>query len=154
MLSPNAILSWLEDNVKGMRRSRAKTLAEIAPAAMALFGVGVLALGRAMQTRTTCKHNIKRVNRFLGNTSLEAEALAQGIFEAFAPRTGRVLVLADWTDVPNGKLLVFSLPANGHISAGESHRFRESAATCFGAARPLISGAAAYPSGMALPMVG
>lgn len=113
MLSPKAILAWLEANVKGMRRSRAKTLADIAPAAMALLGVGVLALGRAMQTRTTCKHNIKRVNRFLGNTALEAEALAQGIFEAFVPQTGRVLILADWTDMPNGKLLVFSLPANG-----------------------------------------
>jgi len=80
---------------------------------MELFGVGILPLGRAMQSGTTCKHNIKRVNRFMGNTALEVEALAQGIFEVFVPETGRVLVLADWTDVSNGKLLVFSLPANG-----------------------------------------
>jgi len=44
---------------------------------------------------------------------VETEALAQGLFELFAPESGRVLVLADWTDVPNGKLLVFSIPANG-----------------------------------------
>jgi len=113
MLSPQEILAWLETHVKGMRRSRAKTLADIVPAAMALWGVGVLALGRAMKTDTSGKHNIKRVNRFLGNASLEIEAVAQGIFEVFAPRTGRVFVLADWTDVANGKLLVFSLPANG-----------------------------------------
>lgn len=113
MLNPLEILSWLESNVKGMRRSRAKTLADIVPAAMALLGVGVLSLGRAMATATTCKHNIKRVNRFLGNESFETQALAQGIFDTFAPASGRVLVLADWTDVPNGKLLVFSLPANG-----------------------------------------
>lgn len=113
MLNPTEILTWLEANVKGMRRSRAKTLADIVPAAMALHGVGVLELGRAMETGTTCKHNIKRVNRFLGNAALEVEALAEGIFQAFAPASGRVLVLADWTDVVNGKLLVFSLPANG-----------------------------------------
>jgi len=113
MLNPEQILTWMEENVKGMRRSRMKTLAAIVPGAMELFGVGVLALGRAMQTATTCKHNIKRVNLFLGNSALEGEALAQAIFEAFVPQTGRALVLADWTDVANGKLLVFSLPANG-----------------------------------------
>ena len=113
MLNPETILTWLDTNVKGMRRSRAKTLANIVPAAMALLGVGVLALGRAMQTTTTGKHNIKRVNRFLGNGALEMELLAQAIFEMFAPASGRVLILADWTDVANGKLLVFSLPSNG-----------------------------------------
>lgn len=113
MLSPEQILTWLEENVKEMRRSRAKTLADIVPAAMAMCGIGVLALGRAMNTATTGKHNIKRVNRLLGNTALEVEALAQGIFDTFALAVERVLVLADWTDVANGKLLVFSLPANG-----------------------------------------
>lgn len=113
MLSPEEILPWMKENVKGMRRSRAKTFASIVPAAMQMHGVGVLSLGRAMETETTCKHNIKRVNRFLGNSAFEAEALATGIFTAFAPVAGRLLVLADWTDVPNGKLLVFSLPANG-----------------------------------------
>ena len=113
MLSPHEILTWMEMNVKGMRRSRMKTLADIVPAAMEMHGVGTLPLGRAMQTATTCKHNIKRVDRFLGNTDLEGEALAKGIFEAFVPDSVRALVLADWTDVINGKLLVFSLPANG-----------------------------------------
>lgn len=113
MLNPDTILAWLETNVKGMRRSRAKTLSNIVPAAMSMTGVGVLALGRAMDTGVACKHNIKRVDRFLGNAALETEALAKGLFDAFAPESGRVLILADWTDVINGKLLVFSLPCNG-----------------------------------------
>lgn len=113
MLNPAQILTWLETNVKDMRRSRVKTLSAIVPAAMAFFGCGVLALGRSMQTATSCKHNIKRVDRFLGNEKLEVEALATALFEAFAPTQGRVEVIADWTDVPNGKMLVFSLPANG-----------------------------------------
>ena len=113
MLNPQDILTWLEDNVKPMRRSRAKTLADVVSAATALLGVGVLALGRAMESDTTCKHSIKRVNRFLGNGALETEAIAKGIFDEFAPRAGLTLVLADWTDTANGKLLVFSLPCNG-----------------------------------------
>jgi len=113
MFSPDTILPWLEENVKGMRYSRMKTLAAIVPAAMGLCGVGVLALGRGMHTQTAAKHNIKRVGRFLNNAAVECEAIAQGLFQAFAPREGPLLVLADWTDVPNGKLLVFALPCNG-----------------------------------------
>lgn len=113
MFSPATILPWLEDNVKGMRRSRMKTLAAIVAPAMELCGVGLLALGRSMHTQTTAKHNIKRVGRFLGNTGVEASAIACGLFEAFAPMRGRVLVLADWTDMINGKMLVFALPCNG-----------------------------------------
>ena len=113
MLSPQCIFAWLEENVNDMRRSRMKTLAHIVPAAMELCGVGVLSLGRAMCTRTTPKHNIKRVGRFLGNEQVEETAIARGIFNAFAPQQGWVLVLADWTDVVNGKMLVFALPCNG-----------------------------------------
>ena len=113
MLSPQRILTWLETNVNGMRRSRIKTLSHIVPAAMLLCGVGLHTLGRGMRTGTTAKHNIKRVGRFLGNNAVESAALAQGLFDAFAPRHGRVLILADWTDVANGKLLVFALPCNG-----------------------------------------
>lgn len=113
MLSPDEILPWLKENVKGMRLSRLKTLAAIVPAAMELCGVSVHSLGRAMNTQTTAKHNIKRVERFLKNAGVECAALAQAIFDAFAPKEGPVLVLADWTDVPAGKLLVFALPCNG-----------------------------------------
>ncbi|MBI5091241.1 MAG: transposase [Candidatus Hydrogenedentes bacterium] len=90
-----------------------KTLADIVVSAMDLCGVGVLALGRSMRTHTTAKHNIKRVNRFLGNEEVEGVAIACGLFDAFAPKYGRVVVLADWTDVVNGKMLVFALPCNG-----------------------------------------
>jgi len=113
MLSPEEILSWLVKNVKGMRLSRIKALAAIVPAATRLCGVGVLSLGRSMDTGTTAKHNIKRVGRFLSNSCVESVALAQAIFNAFAPTQGPVLVLSDWTDVVNGKLLVFALPCNG-----------------------------------------
>ena len=49
MYDPEAILSWLEEKVYGMRRSRAKTLAAIVGGAMRMQGSGVLALGRAIE---------------------------------------------------------------------------------------------------------
>lgn len=113
MFSPADILAWVDKNVKGVRKSRRKTLAAIVPAAMQLCGLGVLALGRAMLNGTSAKHNIKRVNRFLGNAALECEVIAEGIFCALAPAQGPVVVLADWTDMPNAKLLVFALPRQG-----------------------------------------
>ena len=113
MLSPQEILTWMESKVNGMRRSRMKTLADVVSAAMELRGVGLLALGRAMHSSTTAKHNIKRVGRFLGNSAVESTSIARAIFNEFAPRHGRVIVLADWTDVANGKLLVFAMPCNG-----------------------------------------
>ena len=45
MLNPQRILTWLEANVNGMRRSRMKTLADIVPAAMALCGVALFGVG-------------------------------------------------------------------------------------------------------------
>jgi hypothetical protein len=112
MLSPTMILTWLEAHVK-MRQSRRKALAAVVQAASAFAGVGITALGRAMESGTAAKHNIKRVNDFMGNEQLETEALAGALFHAFAPKEGRIIVLADWTDVANGKLLVFALPRDG-----------------------------------------
>ena len=76
MLNPQRILSWLETNVKGMRRSRMKTLADIVPAAMELCGVGLLALGRAMPTDTTAKHNIKQRGEHFEYAIAELQRLA------------------------------------------------------------------------------
>lgn len=113
MLSPKKIVPWVTEIVKGMRLSRGKTLAAIVQGALAMNGMGVLSLGRAMTTATSAKHNIKRVNDFLGNEAVEVEAVARGLFEAFAPSHGLALVLVDWTDMPNAKMLVFALPRSG-----------------------------------------
>lgn len=113
MLCPNEIWPWLKENVKNMRLFRLKTLAAIVPAAMELYGLNVHALGRSMNTDTTTKHNIRRVDRFWGNKKEECTALALVLFEAFAPEEGPVEVLAGWTDVPGGQLLVFALPRSG-----------------------------------------
>ena len=66
--------------------------------AMRMQGSGVLALGRAMHGSTAAKHRIKRVDRFLGNAQVEVDGVSEALFRQFRPATGRVVVLADWTD--------------------------------------------------------
>jgi len=112
MYEPSKILSWLEANVQ-MRQSRRKTLAAIVGGAMRLHGTGVLALGRAMEGPAKAKHRIKRVDRFLGNAQVEVEAVSEGLFHQLRPKTGPVVVLADWTDRHDFQQLALALPRHG-----------------------------------------
>jgi hypothetical protein len=116
MLRWTAILDFLRDNVKGVRKSQLKTLAVTAHSAMQLKGVGVLALGRAMVSRTTAKHCIKRVWRFFRNTNFDSREVAKGLFSALVPLQGRIIVLVDWTDIEPWQKLVFSLPRDGRAT--------------------------------------
>lgn len=113
MYDPSRILSWVVSNVEGMRLSRCKTFAAVVVAALAMRGVGVLALGRAMPGETAAKHSIKRVWRFFRNEQFEAEALFAALFMFLRPPTGRTIILVDWTDLHPFQQLVFSLPRDG-----------------------------------------
>ena len=113
MYDPEDILSWLEEKVHGMRRSRTKTLAAIVGGAMRMQGSGVLALGRAMDGSAAAKHRIKRVDRFLGNPQVEVDAVHEALFDQFSPRGEPVVVLADWTDRAPFQTLVLAFPRDG-----------------------------------------
>lgn len=113
MYDPSNILAWFVTYVQSMRHSRRKTLASIVSAALLMRGVGVLALGRAMSGEVGAKHCIKRVWRFFRNEAIEVEAISAALFAFLRPPTGRVLVLADWTDIAPFQQLVFSLPRDG-----------------------------------------
>ena len=129
MYGPSNILTWLEENVEGMRRSRMKTLASIVSGAMRMQSSGVLALGRAMEGPALAKLRIKRVDRFLGNESMEIDAVGEAIFHRFRTRESEVVVLADWTDRHRFQQLVLALPRDGRAMpllqyhGGERGRF-------------------------------
>jgi hypothetical protein len=76
-------------------------------------GVGVLALGRAMEGPTAAKHRIKRVWRFFRNPGVECLDVSKALFESLAPSQGRIVILCDWTDLSPFQQLVFSLPRDG-----------------------------------------
>jgi hypothetical protein len=113
MLSPEAIISWLLSKVKGMRRSRLKTLAALVSAATRRIGVGVLALGRAMPSAVGAKHRIKRVWRFLRNPMVETQAVLAALAASALPRRGPLVVLVDWTDLPPWRTLIVALARDG-----------------------------------------
>lgn len=113
MISPRKIMTWIDDKVKSMRKSRKKTLCALVRAAMRRCGTGVLALGRAMVSLTTAKHNIKRVWRFLRNKSVEVDEVHRAIFSSTCPLRGPIVVLADWTDLHPHKSLILSLVRDG-----------------------------------------
>lgn len=107
------ICQWLQERVSGMRGSRLKTLSALVAGAMHMKGVGVLALGRAMEGSTAAKHRIKRVWRFLRNPGVENLQVSRALFTSLMPAKGRIIILCDWTDLDPFKQLVFTLPKDG-----------------------------------------
>ncbi len=113
MFGPSKIMKWFDLNLQVVRRSRRKTLAHIAAGAMKMKGVGVLALGRAMDGPATAKHRIKRVDRFLANGKLERLAIAKTLFNILRAQERNPFVLVDWTDRHAFEQLVLSIPRDG-----------------------------------------
>lgn len=113
MFGPSKIMKWFDRNLQVVRRSRRKTLAHIAAGAMKMKGVGVLALGRAMDGPALAKHRIKRVDRFLGNEELEGFAISKVLFNVLRGQDQHPIVLVDWTDRHDFEQLVLSIPRDG-----------------------------------------
>ena len=70
------ILRWLQGQVNQMRESRRKTLAVMVAAMLGGGKAGVLGIARRIRGSARDKHKIKRVYRFLRNSSVEVEAAA------------------------------------------------------------------------------
>ncbi len=113
MFGPRKIMNWFDQNLQVVRRSRRKTLAHIVAGGMKMKGVGVLALGRAMEGPALAKHRIKRVDRFLANEDLEGLSIAKALFNVLRGGEKHPLVLVDWTDRHAFEQLVLSIPRDG-----------------------------------------
>ena len=113
MFGPRKIMKWFDRNLQVVRRSRRKTMAHLAAGAMKMKGVGVLALGRAMDGPAIAKHRIKRVDRFLGNDDLERLAISKTLFNILRGEDQHPIVLVDWTDRHAFEQLVLSIPRDG-----------------------------------------
>jgi hypothetical protein len=113
MFGPEKIMKWCDRHLQGMRRSRRSALASICAGAMKMKGLGVLALGRAMDGPAMAKHRIKRVDRFLGNEEIEVFELSKALFDVLRGSEKRPIVLVDWTDRHAYEQLVFSIAKDG-----------------------------------------
>lgn len=113
MFGPAKIMTWCDQNLQSVRRSRRKTLAHVVAGAMKMKGVGVLALGRAMDGPTTAKHRIKRVDRFLANEDFELFDISSVLFDILRGGNKHPVVLVDWTDRRAYEQLVLSVTKDG-----------------------------------------
>lgn len=108
------VVTWILDFLIGLRRSQRKTLGELVYSAMRCRRVSEADIGRAMETGTVPKHNIKRVWRFLRNQRVEvAEGMRAVACLAAKAARGRLVVAVDWVDVGRYKVLRAAVPLRG-----------------------------------------
>lgn len=91
-------VSWL----KGVHKTRIKTLAAMVYGLARSPRLGVAALGRALPGGTAEKHRIKRVDRFLGNERIRPDELVRPLIGAIIGTRQRIFVAIDWTDLHDG----------------------------------------------------
>jgi hypothetical protein len=108
------ILAWVLSVCSALRRSQAKTLAELVAAAVPTERVSLANLGRAMDGPTRCKHKIKRVGRFVANRRVTVADGMAGVIARLARRRTEPLVVAlDWVEVRAFHTLVAAAVAGG-----------------------------------------
>lgn len=109
-----SVLAWVVNLCPFLRRSQAKALAQIVFGAMKCRRVSQADIGRAMETPTTPKHNIKRVSRFVGNGRVNMTEACRGLVRVAAKASGGCLVVAvDWVDIGRYKILKAAVPLRG-----------------------------------------
>lgn len=94
------ILAWVLSVCSALRKSQAKTLAQLACAAVPTQRATLANIGRAMAGTARCKHKIKRAGRFIANKRVTVADAMTGVIARLARRKGAPLVVAlDWVEV-------------------------------------------------------
>jgi len=126
MRASQILQQQFEVDLPRMHAARAKVLFAAVFTLVRSGRLSLTSLGRAIAVGTSQKHGIKRVDRLLGNTKLQAEQIQ--IYRAIARRLiapgSKPVVLVDWTAV-TAKLwaLVAAVPLEGRalVVYAEAH---------------------------------
>jgi hypothetical protein len=91
----------LTSRCPGIHQKRLTSLCAAAMAAVSGSVLSVSDLGRGMMGRVSIKHNIKRVDRLLGNRALHAEIplLYTALCRSIVGEMRRPLIIVDWSDM-------------------------------------------------------
>jgi hypothetical protein len=92
-----------------MRRSRQKTLADLVVGLLRTQAVGLAAIARGMVDRTTVRHRVKRIGRFLSNEALCPLEVSRYLIDVIVPAERENVIAVDWTDRGEYMLLKASL---------------------------------------------
>ncbi len=97
-LAATDVLAWVLTLAAGLRRSQAKTRADLVAAALHVGRGTRSALGRCRPGDTEAKHRIKRVWRFCANDRVHVADALQGLIARLTHRRKKPLLVAlDWT---------------------------------------------------------
>jgi hypothetical protein len=100
------ILAWVLSACAALRKSQAKTLAELVAAAVPTERATLANLGRAMTGPARCKHRIKRAARFVANPRVTVADGMAGVIARLARRDVPLVVALDWVEVRSFHTLV------------------------------------------------
>jgi hypothetical protein len=99
MRSSDAI-TWVLSVCTALRRSQAKTLADLVAAGLHIGRASLANLGRQLTGPKDAKHRIKRAWRFCANDRVTIGDAMQGVIERLCRRRKkRLLIALDWTEV-------------------------------------------------------
>lgn len=109
---------WLRDACPSIHKARLSALIKVVHGLLVGGRLTLTDLGRQLQTAAFAKHNIKCVDRLLGNAHLQHERVA--IYRAGArwvlANTPRPILLIDWADCAPGhkpRMLKAAVPLSG-----------------------------------------
>ena len=109
---------WLRDACPSIPRARLSALVKVVHGLLVGGRLTLTDLGRQLQTAAFVKHNIKCVDRLLGNAHLQHERVAiyRGVARWVLANTLRPVLLVDWSDCEPGhkhRMLKAAVPLRG-----------------------------------------
>jgi Transposase DDE domain len=132
-MSPTDVVGWVLTIAADLRRSQAKTLADLVAAAAHVTRGTLSAVGRCLPGPTAAKHRIKRAWRFCDNARVHpADVMAAVARRLTRQRKKPLSVALDWTDVRSFHTLMAAAVLKGRAvpllwatyTAGPFHRSR------------------------------
>ena len=91
-------VKWCQTIFSKVNKARTKALGYFVDGLLKGGKISVCNLGRSMRTRTTIKHNTKRIHRFIKNEKVVTSHFVTPLFETICNHTKqRIIVAVDWT---------------------------------------------------------
>jgi Transposase DDE domain len=108
-------ITWVLTLCSDLRLSQAKTLADLAAAAMHVGRVSLANIGRKLLGPTAAKHRIKRTWRFCANGRVHVSDAMHGLIRRLCKRRKKkpLVIALDWTDLRSFQTLMAAAVMKG-----------------------------------------
>ena len=116
MRAISTLISKLFENLPSIHKARRNSLSFAVESLCHGAKLGLTSIGRSAFSKTTAKHNIKRVDCLLGNTKVfhEIPQLFEAVINMIIQPNSSPLILVDWTLIGNDHCALFaSVPYEG-----------------------------------------